>query len=527
MPGGDPQQPTLADDLQARGMELRETHISQVFLAAHDVYKIKKPVDFGFLDFRTLEAREHYCHREVELNRRLAPRVYHGVLPIRRDPAGHHVLGGDPALGPPVDWAVHMLRLPDADAADQRLSTGSLGREQVEALASHLARFHASARADEETARFGAPEVIEGNVRENFEQTADSATHYLSAREVGALRDWQLGFLSEHRTRFEARARAGRVRDGHGDLRLEHCYLDADGRVDVIDCIEFNERFRYGDVCADIAFLAMDLAWHERPDLAEALVAAYARESGDYDLYGVVDFYESYRAHVRAKISSFVAEDEHAESAARSRAAALARKYYLLAEACTREPLSPPRVIVVGGAIASGKSEMARRLGAHFGAPIVDADRTRKQLAGVAPETPLHDAAFSGHYGPEMTARVYAEVVRRAAVVLDSGRPVILEATYRAREHRLQARALAARVNVPFHFVECSAPEAVLRERLEQRARGTSISDGRSDILTSFLASLEPVEELGPGEHVPVDTRRTPGDSFEAALAGLGEGQSG
>src|SRR5262249_20743816 len=144
-------------------------------------------------------------------------------------------------------------------------------------------------------------------------------------------------------SRFKARVAAQRVRDGHGDLRLEHCYLDATGNVEIIDCIEFNERFRYGDVAADIAFLAMDLTWHERPDLSEALLAFYASACDDHDLYGVVDFYESYRAFVRGKVSTMLEEDSSANHTARARAAAQARKYYLLAEACTREPIERPK----------------------------------------------------------------------------------------------------------------------------------------------------------------------------------------
>jgi predicted kinase len=407
-----------------------------------------------------------------------------------------------------------MLRLPDAHAADRMLAEDRLGRAELRALAARLASFHATARCDEETSSFGAVEVIEGNVRENFDQTRQSAPHYLSHREVSDIERWQLDFLRSHRGRFERRVREGRVRDGHGDLRLEHCYFDPDGGVEVIDCIEFNERFRYGDVCADIAFLAMDLSRHGRTDLAEAFLADYARASGDWDLYGLVDFYESYRAHVRAKVSSFLADDVDAPPEAREQAAEQARKYYLLAEACTREALEPGALIAVGGVIASGKSSVAQALSASIDAPVIDADRTRKQLAGVGPDTPLRDGAFAGHYTAEATEQVYAELLRRAEVVLRSGRPVILDASFRRAAHREAARALARRLGVPFRFGHCQAPMPVLRARLMRRAEGHSVSDGREEILEDFVARWEPCEELDAAEWVALDTR---GDADAAA----------
>lgn len=495
----------LTRDLLAQGMELRETHISRVFLAEDTVYKVKKPVALGFLDFRTLAERKRTCEAEVTLNRRLAPRVYQRVVPITRDEHGVHQLDG---IGEPVEYAVQMRRLPDADSVEARLMDGRLDRSAVVKLAAHVADFHAHARADAETARFGEPSAIEQNVRENFVQTRESAPRVLSAQQVDAIERWQLEFLHRHRDRFTARVQAGRVRDGHGDLRLEHCYLDDSGRVEIIDCIEFNERFRYGDVCADVAFLAMDFGWHGRADLSEVLLAAYAQRSGDYDLYGVVDFYESYRAYVRGKVSSMLADDVSAPSEVRSRAEQQARRYYLLAQACTRESLQRPGLYAVGGLIASGKTTVAEFLGGMVGAPVVDADRTRKQLAGVGVTVPLHDEAFRGAYSNDRTDACYAEVLRRAEVVLGSGRPVVVEASFRRRSDRDAARALAQRLNVPFTFIECCVDADTCRARLRKRATSTSISDGRLEVFDAFVASYEPVTELDAREHTRLDTTK-------------------
>ncbi|MFI5306875.1 MAG: AAA family ATPase [Polyangiales bacterium] len=508
---------TLRHDLLAQGFELRETHISLVFLGAHDVYKVKKPVALGFLDFATLPRRKRFCEAEVELNRRLAPSVYLGIQPITLDDRGTHRIGGQ---GEPIEWAVHMRRLPDGNAAELRLREGRLGLAEIGRLAERLAAFHAHARCDAETARFGTVEAIEANVRENFEQTRQSAERHLSRAELTAVERWQLGFLREHGAAIAARVAQGRVRDGHGDLRLEHCYLDGSD-CEVIDCIEFNDRFRYGDVCCDLAFLAMDLSWHERPDLSEALLAAYARASGDYDLYGVVDFYESYRAYVRGKVSSIVEEDSTIAPEARARAAEQARKYYLLAEACTREPLERPALYLVGGVIASGKSTIADELGRMLSAPVLDADRLRKRLAGVAPEVPLSDAPFSGHYTEQSTALVYAELLRRAELVLRSGRPAVLDASFRDRRQRAAARELAERLGAPFLFVDCAPPLEVCRQRLSERARGPSVSDGRAEVFEAFVASFEPVNELPAEAVVRLDTSRPLGESLTRLSARL------
>lgn len=517
---------TLKEDLLAGGAELRETHISNVFLTENTVFKVKKPVRLGFLDFSSLEARKRYCEAEVQLNRRLADRVYRGVRAITRDAQGvHRIASGDaaPSGEEIVDYAVEMVRLRDRDAADVRLREGRLSREDLVRVAERLAEFHAAARCDAETARYGERAVIAQNVIENFEQTRETAPSFLSAKGIAEIEHWQREFLEREQARFEARIKAGRIRDGHGDLRLEHCYLADDGSVQIIDCIEFNERFRFGDVCADVAFLSMDLSWHERPDLSELFLASYARVSGDYDLYALVDFYESYRAYVRGKVASLLAADESAEPSAREHARSTARKYYQLAEACAREPLDKPRLYAVGGIIASGKSTLASQLAELIHAPVLETDRTRKQMAGLDPHTPWRDAAFSGHYGPEQTRAVYEELLRRADVILRSGRSAIIDASFRERSQREAARARAAALGCEFVFVECVPPLAVCRKRLAQRERGPSTSDGRAEIFDDFVRSYEPVTELDSTQHVRIDTSAdAPQVSAQLrALAGL------
>ena len=493
----------LKTDLQAGGFELIETHISWVFLGQSAVFKVKRPVDLGFLDFTTLDARREACEAEVRLNRRLAPDVYLGVLPVTLRDDGVYAIDGD---GPIVEWAVHMRRLAEQERGDVLLAQGALAPTRIDDLAEHIAKFHADARCDAETAKHGEVATIRKNVLENFAQTRGSIGEHLSPEQAREIETWQLGVLDDE-ARFRTRIEAGRVRDGHGDLRLEHVYFRRDGSIAIIDCIEFNDRFRFADVCADIAFLSMDLAWHGRADLAERFLARYARATHDYGLYSVVDFYESYRAFVRGKIASFLAADAEASATTRERARREARRYFLLSLAYERPPLLRPRVIAVSGMIASGKSRTATFIGELLAAPVVSSDRTRKHLMGSAPEESLKSDAWSGAYSPGATHSVYRALWSAADQVVASGRAVVIDASFRTKAMRKAARDLAERHEVPFTLVECVAPRELLLQRLAKReAGGAHESDARTDLLDEFEAHFEPIEELPSSVHIRVDT---------------------
>ncbi|HEU5076424.1 MAG TPA: AAA family ATPase [Polyangiaceae bacterium] len=507
---------TLTHDLLAPGMEMAETHTSWVFLGKDSVWKLKKPVDFGFLNFTTPERRKVACDAEIALNSRLAPQVYRGVVPVTVDATGRHSFGG---TGNVVDHAVEMVRLADAQRADILLDRGALTAAHLETLAERLAAFHERMPTDEHIASFGSPQQILTNIRENFSQTRNTLHDYLQPEQARELEARQLGFVEDHRELFISRIIAGKVRDGHGDLRLEHIYLQPDPTI--IDCIEFNERFRYGDVCSDIAFLTMDLARAGRVDLSERLLAAYASAADDFDLYRLVDFYEGYRAFVRGKVASLLAEDSAASVEARQRARQLARRHYLLALASGREALSEPVLLVVGGLIGSGKSTVAAGISASLAAPVVATDRTRKYWLGVTPRTSLHESEWSGVYSPELSERIYGEALRRAACVLGSGRSVIIDGSFRSREHRGRAHLLAHQLGVPFFFVECRATPEEARARLHRRAGGAHVSDARVELFDEFAKRFEPIDEFGPDEHIVADTSRALPDTLQQVGARL------
>lgn len=510
----------LKADLEAAGFELIETHISWVFMGTADVFKVKRPVDLGFLDFTTLDKRREACEAEVRLNRRLAPEVYIDVVPITIDASGVHTIEGK---GTVVEWAVHMRRLAIERRADELLQAGLLEPRHIDELATHVARFHEGARCDAETSRHGDVTTIRRNVQENFEQTRGTIDDYLSPDQAREIETWQLDMLADE-PRFTARSLEGRIRDGHGDLRLEHVYFGADHSITIIDCIEFNDRFRYGDVCADIAFLSMDLAWHGRVDLAERFLARYARESSDYDLYSVVNFYESYRAFVRGKVAALLAADTEASMDTRERARREARRYFILALAFERPPLAPPRVVAVGGMIASGKSTAAATIGELLAAPVLSSDRTRKHLMGREPAESVRSEAWSGAYSPNATKAVYDELWRLADIVLSSGRPVVIDASFRTAAMREGGRRMADRHGVPFMLVECGAPGELIAKRLRAReSSGVHESDARTDLLDEFEKHFEPIDELPPSEHLLVDTSRPRYETrrlLEATFAG-------
>ena len=500
---------SLSEDLAGPGIEVVETHISWVFLVEREVWKVKKPVSLGFLDFSTAEKRRTACEEEVRLNRRLAPEVYLGVVPVTLDSSGRHRFGG---AGDPMDWAVHMVRLPDEERADVRLRDGRLTASDLAGVAERIAAFHDRARSDEETARFGALEAIIRNVRDNLGQGRVAACDYLGETDAATIEAGQTGFLSDHSVLFEDRVRRGGVREGHGDLRLEHIYLDDEGEVRVLDCIEFNDRFRFLDVCSDVAFLSMDLARYERGDLAEHFLAHYAQMSNDYDLYPLVGFYESYRAYVRGMVNAMLAEDGGVPTPIRERSAGAARRHYLQARVSLLEQDSggrsvvPPMVLAVGGIVASGKTTVAERAGRELIAPVVGSDRTRKSLLGAQPTMSVASEPWTESYSGEVTEQVYQEVRRRARSVLESKWPVVIDASFRTLAQRQEVRRLANAEGVPFLFVECWAPAEVCRGRLHRRDQEPSVSDARAALLDDFVSSWEPVDELAPPEHLVLET---------------------
>jgi aminoglycoside phosphotransferase family enzyme len=311
-------------------IDLIQTHISYVILTDKYVYKIKKPVDFGFLDFTSLDKRRFYCQQEVDLNQRLSPDIYLEVVDVRKK-KGHFVYDGD---GEVVDYAVKMKRLPDDKMMINLLKEEKLTAQTVDQIAEILAHFHDEARSDSVVSSFGTFEAIRKNVAENFKQTEKYIGKTISEDEYNTIKNFSELFLEERETLFSERVARGRIKECHGDLHMEHLYLM--DKIYIIDCIEFNERFRYSDVAADIAFLAMDLDFHGHGELSKSFVESYIKYSGDTEMAAIIDFYKCYRAYVRGKVDSFELDDTTLEEGEKNKAAEIAKRYFKLAYSYVR-----------------------------------------------------------------------------------------------------------------------------------------------------------------------------------------------
>lgn len=325
---------TLIDDLQdpaalpdpTSRVSLVQTHISLVFVADLFVYKVKKPVDFGFLDFSTLDRRRHFCAEEVRLNQRLSKDVYLGVVPVTLE-NGRHRLGGEG--GRPVEFAVRMRRIPDDRLMRTMHEKGELNDHHLDSVADLLAGFHRDAERSERIDGFGKLESFKVNTDENFAQTEAFVGTTLKPDDFERIRDWTQQFYGDEGGLFEERIRQGRIRDCHGDLHMEHiCFLDP---VAAIDCIEFNERFRYSDTLADIAFLLMDLEFRGGDEIAARLWSKYSERANESGMERLLTFYKVYRAYVRGKVIGFQLNDPQIQAPAKKEAAETAGAYFRLA----------------------------------------------------------------------------------------------------------------------------------------------------------------------------------------------------
>jgi len=308
-----------------RAIKFIETHISLLFLTGNYVYKVKKPVDFGFLDFTSLEKRKYFCEQEVTLNRRLSPNIYLGVVRITKE-GKQIMLGGKGEL---VEFAVMMKQIPEDFLMDKLLEKKQVTPKMIEAVSEKLVRFYFAAETNDLIKSFARPERIKQDTDENFDQTEKYIETTISKEIYEEVRNRTNHFFKTNEAIFHQRITSDQIRDCHGDLRLEHIFWGEE--ISIFDCIEFNERFRYTDVAADIGFLAMDLDYHGRQDLSEHLVRAFIGESGDQELIEVLDFYKCYRAYVRGKVESFRLDDPHIPEEEKKEAQKRAQKYFSLA----------------------------------------------------------------------------------------------------------------------------------------------------------------------------------------------------
>ncbi len=485
-----------------RSVDFVETHISWIFLADRRVYKVKKPVDLGFLDFTTLERRKFFCEEEVRLNRRLAPWVYRGVVPITRSAGGWIEVGG--GRGEVIEWAVEMERLPADRMLARMLDRGEIDNGHVRELAGLLAGFHAAAATGAGVDEHGSAPAIANNVRENFDQLRPFLGDFLPADLVGYLERRAETSLAGHAELFRRRVRNGRIREGHGDLHAGNiCFAPAG--LAIYDCIEFNRRFRCGDVASDLAFLAMDLDLRGFPAFASYLVREYARKSGDPQVERLISFYKAYRAVVRAKVATFTAKDITNSRREGLRVEAL--RYLQLAASYDL----PPAMILTCGLPGSGKSYLARQIAAPLRASILHSDVQRKTQAGITPKRHAPAGYEQGLYTPEAKRSTYRALLGRAVEQLEAGHSVIVDASFARREYRRPFLDAATRLGRPCVVLHVRASEEEIRRRMELRSRDKrAVSDADFEIYRREKEAFEPPVET-PGKCiVEVDSPSEP-----------------
>ncbi len=499
-------------DHPVQQIELIETHISWVILTGSYAYKVKKGVDFGFLDYSSLEKRHIQCEQELKLNRRTAASLYLAVVPIGGSPESPQ-LNQEPA----IEYAVKMRQFPQQALLSHYQERGELGKEAILALADTVAEFHANTAIAGDDSPYGTADSAFYPVNENFEQIRARIDEPGALSRLAQLERQSRAFFTVHSERFERRKRQGMIRDCHGDLHLNNIVL-LEGRPLLFDCIEFNDNLRIIDVISEVAFLVMDLDEHGRSDLANLLLNRYLEDGGDYEGLALMPFYLGYRAMVRAKVAALRLDQPGLQSAEREAVLQDFTAYLQLAESYTRP--AQPRLLITHGLSGSGKTTLTQSLLQQPGVVRIRSDVERKRLFGLASLESSGFAAGQDIYTPEASRRTYDRLLQLADSSLAGGYSVIVDATFLRREERDRFRQLARRCHLPFTILHFTAHAVTLQRRVQARtAEGGDASEADSGVLQRQLENYRPLGADEAKEVVTIDSEKD--NAVEAALASI------
>ncbi len=469
-----------------KNIRLIETHISYVLLTGEYAYKLKKPVNLGFLDFSTIAARRNACDEEVRLNRRTAPQIYLAVVPI----TGHAdmpVIAGD---GDPIDYAVKMQEFPEDALMADRLVHGALTPADVDALSAQLAVFHAEVARSSDGYSFGTPMAIQARILEAFDSAV--STDSLWQERIDALHEWVEREAARMADVMARRKASGFVRECHGDLHLANIAMI--GGVPVpFDCIEFNADLRWGDVMGEVAFTFMDFLAHGRSEYGWRFLNGYLEQTGDYEGVALLRLYAVYRALVRSKVAAIRAGQSGIASPDRAQAMETAVRYRTLALQLAE--LRAPVLALMHGLSGSGKSTVARMAAESIGAIRMRSDVERKRLFDLAAAARSASALGVGLYGPDATRRTYARLADVTRTMLAAGLSVIVDATFLVRADRTAFHAIAGDTGARFIILDCVAPVEVLRARVAKRNEsGTDASEADNHVIEHQLAYADALD---------------------------------
>lgn len=471
-----------AYDHPTRQFEVLETHISWVILTGDFAYKLKKPVNFGFVDFTTLEKRRFCCEEELRLNRRQTRDLYLAVKPVY----GPYEQAAFRGSGEPIDYAVQMRQFSQADLLPNVLARGELAPELLDRLAVDVADFQQRAPRATSADHYGSNASIREVMDANLAALNQDSRQWNSVR---SLREWTAQEYARCESVFSQRKFAGNVREGHGDMHLGNMILRQDA-IEVFDCLEFNPALRWIDVISEVAFLVMDLADRGRPDLGWRFFNDWLMHTGDYAGIKVWAWYFVYRALVRAKVAVLrrqQADVSHEEAQQLDRQLA---EYLNLAQRVAQRP--PPRLILTHGVSGSGKSYWARQLAGECGWIWIRSDVERKRLFAAQREgIPSPDALYSA----DMTARTYRTLLEHAGMMLQNGWSVLIDATFLSRIQRQPFQELAEKLGVRNYLLSFQADRATLQNRITVRQQaGRDPSDATLEVLESQLSRIEPIQ---------------------------------
>lgn len=489
-------------------VQLLQTHVSYVLLTGEYAYKLKKPVDFGFLDYSTLEKRHHFCQEELRLNQRGAAALYLEVLAITQV-GDRYQLGG---TGQTVEYVVKMQQFPQEALLTSWFERGELTEEVLVRLAQAIAQFHLAAPTNDDIRTFGEIPQVRQSIDENYQQTEQYIGGPQTQSQFDETRSYTDQFFASQANLFAQRMAQNWIRECHGDLHLRNICL-WNNQLYLFDCIEFNEPFRFVDVMFDIAYIVMDLQARQRSDLSTLFVNIYVEQTGDWEGLQILPLYVSRQSYVRAKVTSFLLNDPGVSEAEKQVARETASLYYRLAWQST-QPQSG-QLFLMSGLSGSGKSTTAREIARQIGAVHIRSDAVRKHLAGI----PLNQRGEASLYAPEMTEKTYFRLLELGIQLAQCGYRVILDAKYdrqvmrqavidRLNEVRVSAPSATLR---PLKIIHCTAPIEVLTTRLQERVG--DIADATAEVLAKqffepftaheapFVVTIDTTQDLKPQLH--------------------------
>ncbi|ACD89882.1 MAG: AAA family ATPase [Chlorobium limicola] len=487
-------------------IQVAETHISWVFLTGTYAYKIKKPVNLGFLDFSTLEKRTRYCHEELRLNRRLAPELYLDVVPVTLSEETIRIGGS----GTAIEYAVKMVQFDRTHELDRLLAGNRLTAKHIDSIIETVAAFHFGIPAASPDSEYGRPEKLILPLLENFRHTAELVNNNVEQRLLEKLETWVEKEHLRLTPRFLDRKRAGFIRHCHGDMHTGNMVWQNE-QVVIFDCIEFSPALSMIDVISDIAFLFMDLEHGGHRELAWRFLNGYLSATGDYESLSLLCFYSLYRATVRAKVTAIRFEqepDEKRRHAIREEHLSYVRHAFLYTLPKTAH------LVITCGVSGSGKSTHAEALASELQAVHIRSDIERKRLAGIGAITNSRNSSGMDIYTTLFTEKTYRRLEDIAAAALEEGFPVLVDATFLEKDERMRFKKLAGQSECPFTILHFHADEALLRERVTKRFQeGSDASEADEAVLLMQLAAAEPLSEEERRDTIDIDTGRKVGYS--------------